>query len=89
MKYTKPDVHPCEEYLEHLELKLPDLCTVKDLIRVGIYRSNMVASNARKSGNCPAYFQHYKGGKVTYPRKGVIEWLREKINSGTFDGPTC
>jgi len=85
MKFVRPLTQPCEEYLEHLELKLPELCTVKDLISVGIYHSNMVASNARKSGNTPPYFQHYKGGKVTYPRSGVIQWLREKINSGTHD----
>jgi hypothetical protein len=87
MKYKTPDTRPCEEYLENLEGLLPELCTVNDLLRVGIYRSCMVAHTARKAGNCPTYFQQYKGGKVLYPRSGVIAWLREKINLGLDETP--
>lgn len=57
------------------------MCRVKDLIKVGVFNSATAAVEARTTGNSPDYFQMSKRGRVLYPRTGVVQWLREKINA--------
>jgi hypothetical protein len=59
-----------------LRKKLPDLCSVSDLLRVGIYRSEQAAYAARKSGKCPANFRLAFRG-IVYPREEVIDYLKK------------
>lgn len=70
----------CEEYILTIEEKLPDVCHVRDLVRAGIFNSTTSARSGRISGNSPPYMQMGKRGRVIYPKKGVIEWMRGKIN---------
>lgn len=71
----------CEEYLQKLEGKLPEMCKVKDLVNAGIFNSATAAGEARMFRDSPPYFQLSKRGKVMYPRSGVIDWMRGKINA--------
>ena len=71
----------CEEYLVKLEQELPEMCRVKDLIKAKIFNSPTVATEARESGDSPPFFQMSKRGRVVYPRGGVIDWMRGKINA--------
>ncbi len=69
----------CEDFLIHLERMLPDLCCDKDLIANGLFRSPQGCWFARKSKQCPEFMKI--NGRVVYPKKGVIEWLRSIINA--------
>ena len=73
-------MNAAEEYIKKIEMELPEKCTVKDLMKVGIYNCATAAVEARVMGDCPVYFQLRKRGRIFYPRNGVIQWLREKIN---------
>ncbi len=58
-----------------LRRKLPELCSVKDLLEIGVYRSEQAAYEARKNGKCPEFFHlPYRG--IVYPRDGIIEFLK-------------
>lgn len=86
----------CEEYLEKLTETLPELCTVTDLIKAGIYHNHANACVDRKIGQSPEYFQCGFHKRVFYPRGGVIAWLRNRIhhkkrssNGGQGNGQIC
>ena len=68
-------MNACDEYIEMAEKELPDIVTTKDLIKIGMYRSDQAASVARRKGKCPGYFQFNKR-VVIYPKKGVIDYLK-------------
>ncbi len=68
----------CEDYLEFLEKNLPEMSSTSDLVKFKIYRSVQSAANNRKKGNCPPYFKQ-NSRSYAYPKKGVIEWLRQKM----------
>jgi len=70
----------CEEYIQKIERDLPEFCGVKDLIKVGIFKSGTSACEARQSGNSPPYLQISKHGRVMYPKHEVIAWVRGKMN---------
>jgi hypothetical protein len=80
---------PCEEYISKIEKELPEMCRVKDLIKVGVFNSATAAVEARTTGNSPDYFQMSKRGRVLYPRNGVVQWLREKINAKYNENVLC
>lgn len=89
-------MNSCEEYLEKIERSLPELCSVEDLIDVGIYNNPAIAFADRKKGEAPDYFQIGFHKRVIYPRGGVIAWLRDKIhiqnrslNGGQGNGQIC
>lgn len=54
---------------------LPQLCRVKDLIKVGIYRSPQAAYEARRMGVGPSFIRIPKTG-ILYPRDEVIRFLK-------------
>jgi len=68
--------------IDSLKRRLPALCSVSDLRKLGIYRSDQAAYAARKSGSCPEHFYFPSRGYV-YPREAVIEFLKKtaKISS--------
>lgn len=82
-------MNAAEEYIKKIEMELPEKCTVKDLMRVGIYNCATAAVEARVMGDCPVYFQLRKRGRIFYPKAGVIEWLREKINAKYSENIVC
>jgi len=63
-------------FIENLNRDLPKHCTVKDLIKAGIYTSPHNARTHRVTGDSPAYFKI--GTRIVYPKESVLEWLEEK-----------
>lgn len=61
--------------IDSLKRRLPALCSVSDLRKLGIYRSDQAAYAARKSGKCPEHFYFPSRGYV-YPRDAVIDFLK-------------
>lgn len=65
-----------DKYIESLNQKLPDLCTTRDLIKLGIFSSTAVAEYYRKTNLGPSYFvlgEH----RIRYPKLALIEWLEK------------
>jgi hypothetical protein len=73
----------CDDFIEKAKRTLPELCTTKDLVKFGIYKSEQAAHNARKKGVAADYFK-MPHGNLVYPKKGVIELL-EKSKHSTED----
>jgi len=71
----------CKLFIECLKRTLPDLVTPKDLVKLGIYKSEQAAYAARQKGRCPEYFRIPQRG-VLYPKAAVIEFLEKH----SFDG---
>lgn len=70
-----------------LKRKLPELCSVSDLIKIGVYRSEQAAYSGRKTGKCPPHFRlPFRG--IVYPRDGVIEFLMLNANKTDMLEPT-
>lgn len=66
----------CEEFILKMEKELPELCSTKDLVALGIYRSAQTAFYSRIRGDGPSYFK--LGTRIMYLRASVIEWLKGK-----------
>lgn len=66
----------CEIYIYKLAEKLPEMCSVQDLINVGIYRTEQAAYYARRKKQGPDYFQ-MSSRQVLYPKEGVIQYLKQ------------
>lgn len=69
----------CKEYILRIKDQLPELCTVRDLIRVGIYRTTSGANMARMQKRGPEYLK-IPGRGVVYPREGVINFMEKTIH---------
>lgn len=65
-----------DEFLRNIYMRLPNPCSVTDLIKCGIYNSSQVAYDARRRGDCPPYYRI--GKRIIYPKDGVIKWMRER-----------
>ncbi len=68
----------CEEYIVKMMRSLPERCSVKDLIRAGIYGSPVSAYHARKCGKGPEYFQFEH--TIVYPKQAVIDYLKKSMH---------
>ncbi len=66
----------CEKFIRKIEKKLPEICTVKDLIEAGLYNSRQAARSARLTHTSPPFFKCGKK-KIFFSRDGVVRWLRE------------
>lgn len=66
----------CDDYINKIYSQLPELATTKDLIRIGLFRTDQSASAARKMGNSPEFFRINKR-VILYPKKGVIEFFKK------------
>ncbi len=67
-----------EDYIEFVSRNLPELAKTRDLIRVGIYRSDQAAAAARREGRSPDFFK-LNQRVIVYPKSGVLKFLRSKI----------
>ncbi len=69
-------MNPCDEAIEKLNKELPDLCTIHDLMRVGIisHRNSMEYYRRKKIG--PPYMR-LSERRIFYPKLGVLKWLKE------------
>lgn len=67
---------PCNETIRKLNKVLPELCTVNDLIRVGIisHRNSMEYYRRKKMG--PPYIR-LSERRIFYPKPGIMKWLEE------------
>lgn len=71
--------YSCDDYIDYLDRVLPESCTAGDLIKHGIFKSHQSLANNRKNRNCP-FFIKYNTKVFIYPKKGVLEYVREKIS---------
>jgi hypothetical protein len=65
------------EYLRKISYSLPEMCRTRDLIKIGLYRTDQAAAAARKRGNSPEFIQINKR-VVLYPKNAVIRFLLNK-----------
>lgn len=70
----------CEKFINKIAETLPNPCSVKDLVRVGIFKSSPNARNFRSANKGPPYIQLTKWGRVIYPKEGVIKWLQRNVH---------
>lgn len=73
-----------KDYFAQLELKIPELASSADLVRLGIFSSEAALCKARKSGNTPAFIK-FSRGRIRYPRTSVITFLLERVMQGNDD----
>lgn len=69
-------MNPCEETIEKLGRSLPDLCTVHDLIRVGIIKHRNSMEYYRRNNMGPPYVR-LSERKIFYPKHGILHWLKD------------
>jgi hypothetical protein len=70
----------CDDFIAKIKRDLPELCTTKDLIRIGLFTSEQAAHAARKKGFAPEYFK-LPQGSVRFPKQGVIYLLEKSKHS--------
>lgn len=70
-------MNACEEFLAVLEKTLPDMVTTEELVAHGIYTTRQSAMRARKANEGPLFYKINKK-RIIYPKRGVIDFLREK-----------
>lgn len=71
----------CDIYIKKIALRLPEICSVRDLVKVGLYASPQAARVARLAQTFPAHFQ--MGKKIIIPKESVIEWLNKSKHGST------
>lgn len=76
----------CDEYIQNLRQELPKQCSVKDLLKIGLFSSDQSARLARRSGDTPSYFK--LRSRIMYPREAVIEWLEKRKHEGKYSAST-
>ena len=64
------------DYVDYLTQHLPEMCRVRDLIRVGLYISAQAAYSARRLGSGPA-FMHIPQRGIVYEKTSVIDFVRD------------
>jgi len=74
-----------EIYIRKIAEKLPEICCVNDLIRVGLYTSHKTAKVAMLAHTFPDFFK--MGKRIVIPKECVIEWLNKSKNGGEGEHP--
>lgn len=74
-------MNACDSYIDFVEKKLPELCSVKDLVAIGIFKSEQSAYHARRHGDTPEFFL-LPNHRVAYPKIGIIDFLKKHKFSG-------
>ena len=64
------------EFIKSLSASLKTLNSPKDLVEMGLSKSEKTLANKRFNGAGPDYIK-IKGGGVFYPKNAVLDWLRE------------
>lgn len=68
-----------KKFILKLEEILPELVTAKDLVKIGIYRTEQAAYSARQKGKSPPYIRIPSRG-IVYPKQGIIDFLEKHWN---------
>lgn len=63
------------DFITYLSETLPELCRVKDLVKIGLYRNAQSAYCARRTGEGPKFF-HIPHTGIVYPREEVIRFFK-------------
>ncbi len=66
-----------EQFLSDIEQMLKPLNTPKDLIKLGLERSEKTMANKRSAGS-GADFVKLPNGRVVYPKEPYLDHLRKK-----------
>lgn len=75
-----------DDYIMMIKRLLPDKCTSRDLIKVGLFNSPPHLRGCILRGEGPSYF--FIGKRYFFTRDAVIEWLKEcKHEHHTPNGP--
>ena len=72
-------MNPQDSLIRRIKKALPELASAKDLVGIGMYRTEQAAYTARQRGQCPPYLRIPARG-IVYPRDGVIAFLKSKMN---------
>lgn len=64
--------------ISKLSRTLPELVSSKDLVKIGMYKSEQGAYVARRNGECPPYVRIPACG-IRYPKLGVINFLTKLL----------
>lgn len=67
-------MNSCDEFIEKVKRELPDICSTKDLIKMGLFKSEHQAWHARKKGTSFDFFK-LPQGTIGYPKTGIIQTL--------------
>jgi hypothetical protein len=62
-------------FISKARCTLPDLCTVRDLKKLGIVKGAQAARLWRKKKIGPQYFEI--NGRFYYPREAILRFLKE------------
>lgn len=63
-----------KKIIKDILYNLPDLCMVKDLIKVGLFSNDNHASSRRRRNLPPEYFLLSRE-RILYPKTAVAEWM--------------
>lgn len=63
----------CKDFIHRIIRQLPELSDIKDLIKVGIFKSDQQAYNMRKYKIGPEYFK--LNGRYYYPKEAIVKFL--------------
>lgn len=77
-------VSRCDLFIEKISRILPELCSPKDLVKIGIYKTEMGAWHARKKGTSPEFFK-LPEGHVLYPKESIIDFLKKAKSAAKND----
>ena len=69
-----------DAWLRKIADQYPSVLETKDLIEIGLYKTNQSASQARKRGIAPPFFD-IEGRGYIYPKEALIEWLKNRKQS--------
>ena len=69
--------------VKYLTDSLPEICKVKDLVRVGLYANAQAVYHARKEGVGPKFFHVPKTGYLYY-RSDVISFVKDLQKDAHF-----
>tara|TARA_R110000868_G_scaffold184634_1_gene426269 strand:- start:81 stop:341 length:261 start_codon:yes stop_codon:yes gene_type:complete len=75
-----------ENLIKKLTDALPELCTTKDLVGCGIFKTTPEAIQSRKNGRGPEYLK-LSLRRIIYSKEAVIAWLheRDRISKARFN----
>lgn len=66
----------CNDLIKKLECRLPEMCTVADLVQVGIVKHRNSLLYYRRNNMGPPFLK-LSEKKIIYPKQGVLDWLKD------------
>lgn len=65
----------CDYFISKARASLPDICTVRDMKKLGLLRGEQVAREWRRKKIGPEYF--LINGRYLYPKEAILRFLRD------------